>query len=98
MGVFGLSVLVVVIVAGSTACSARWWAACSSVWSATAGSYLGGEYKPWPPSSLVYILALVRPYGLFSTQKSRDYKHPAPLRLPPQGTLPPLAQQSQFHA
>lgn len=70
MGVFGLSVLVVVIVGGLDsvlgALVAGLFVGLLEAW---AGAYLGGEYKSLATFSLLVVVLLIRPYGLFGTHE-----------------------------
>ena len=70
MGVFGLSVLVVVIVGGlDSVLGALVAGLLIGVIEALAGFYLGGEYK-LPATFLVLVAVLMlRPYGLFGTHE-----------------------------
>jgi len=68
MGVFGLSVLVVVIVGGLDSVAGALLAGLLvGVIEAWAGAYLGGEYKLLTTFGLLVVVLLVRPYGLFGT-------------------------------
>lgn len=68
MGVFGLSVLVVVIVGGlDSIAGALIGGLLIGVIEAWAGTFLGGEYKLLATFSLLVIVLMVRPYGLFGT-------------------------------
>lgn len=70
MGVFGLSVLVVVIVGGLDsvlgALVAGVLVGLIETWT---GAYLGGEYKQVVTFSLLVVVLLVRPYGLFGAHE-----------------------------
>jgi branched-chain amino acid transport system permease protein len=59
MGVFGLSVLVVVIVGGLII----------GLVEALAGAYLGGEYKLLATFVVLVAILMLRPYGLFGTHE-----------------------------
>lgn len=68
MGVFGLSVLVVVIVGGLDSISgALIGGLFVGVIEAWAGSFLGGEFKLLTTFGLLVAVLLARPYGLFGT-------------------------------
>lgn len=68
MGVFGLSVLVVVIVGGlDSIAGALIGGLLIGVIEAWAGTFLGGEYKLLATFSLLVLVLMVRPYGLFGT-------------------------------
>lgn len=68
MGVFGLSTLVVVIVGGlDSVLGALIGGLLVGLVEAWAGAYLGGEYKVIATFSLLLLVLLVRPYGLFGT-------------------------------
>lgn len=70
MGAFGLSVLVVVIVGGlDSVAGALVGGLLVGLIEAWAGAYLGGEYKPVATFSLLVLILLVRPYGLFGTHE-----------------------------
>lgn len=70
MGVFGLSVLVVVIFGGlDSVLGALVGGLVVGVIEALAGFYLGGEYKILATFSLLVLILLVRPYGLFGTHE-----------------------------
>jgi branched-chain amino acid transport system permease protein len=70
MGVFGLSVLVVVIFGGlDSALGALVGGLVVGVAEALAGFYLGGGYKILATFSLLVLILLVRPYGLFGTHE-----------------------------
>lgn len=70
MGVFGLSVLVVVIFGGlDSVLGALVGGLFIGVMEAWTGSYLGGEYKLLATFSLLVLILLVRPYGLFGTHE-----------------------------
>lgn len=68
MGVFGLSVLVVVIVGGlDSIAGALIGGLLIGLTEAWAGAYLGGEYKLLATFGLLVLVLMVRPYGLFGT-------------------------------
>lgn len=70
MGVFGLSVLVVVIVGGlDSILGALIAGLLIGLLEAWAGAYLGGEYKLLVTFSLLVVVLMVRPYGLFGTHE-----------------------------
>ena len=70
MGVFGLSVLVVVIFGGlDSVGGALVGGLVVGVIEALAGFYLGGEYKILATFSLLVLILLLRPYGLFGTHE-----------------------------
>jgi branched-chain amino acid transport system permease protein len=70
MGVFGLSVLVVVVFGGlDSVLGALVGGVVVGVIEAVAGFYLGGEYKILATFSLLVLILLVRPYGLFGTHE-----------------------------
>ncbi|WP_029008731.1 branched-chain amino acid ABC transporter permease [Azospirillum halopraeferens] len=70
MGVFGLSVLVVVIVGGlDSVPGALVGGLLIGLIEALAGFYLGGEYKLLATFSLLVAVLMVRPYGLFGTRE-----------------------------
>lgn len=70
MGVFGLSVLVVVIVGGlDSVVGALVGGLMVGLVEAWAGAYLGGEFKMIATFSLLVLVLLVRPYGLFGTRE-----------------------------
>ena len=70
MGVFGLSVLVVVIFGGlDSVGGALVGGLVVGVVEALAGFYLGGEYKILATFSLLVLILLLRPYGLFGTRE-----------------------------
>ena len=70
MGVFGLSVLVVVIVGGlDSVLGALVGGLFIGLVEALAGSYLGGEYKLLATFIVLVAVLLVRPYGLFGTHE-----------------------------
>jgi branched-chain amino acid transport system permease protein len=70
MGVFGLSVLVVVIVGGlDSVLGALVGGLLIGLIEALAGSYLGGEYKLLATFIVLVIVLMIRPYGLFGTHE-----------------------------
>ena len=70
MGVFGLSVLVVVIVGGlDSVLGALAGGVLIGLVEALAGAYLGGEYKLLATFILLVVVLMVRPYGLFGTHE-----------------------------
>ncbi|WP_375592982.1 branched-chain amino acid ABC transporter permease [Algihabitans albus] len=70
MGVFGLSVLVVVIVGGlDSVFGALVAGLLIGLLEALAGAYLGGEYKLLATFSLLVVVLMLRPYGLFGTHE-----------------------------
>lgn len=70
MGVFGLSVLVVVIVGGlDSVLGALVAGLFIGLLEALAGAYLGGEYKMLATFTLLVAVLVVRPYGLFGTRE-----------------------------
>jgi len=70
MGVFGLSVLVVVIVGGlDSVLGALIGGILIGLIEALAGAYLGGEYKLLATFIVLVAVLLVRPYGLFGTHE-----------------------------
>ncbi|MCA0324219.1 MAG: branched-chain amino acid ABC transporter permease [Proteobacteria bacterium] len=70
MGVFGLSVLVVVIVGGlDSVLGALIGGLFIGLVEALAGAYLGGEYKLLATFIVLVAVLLVRPYGLFGTHE-----------------------------
>ena len=70
MGVFGLSVLVVVIVGGlDSVIGALLAGLMIGVLEALAGAYLGGEYKLLATFIVLVVVLMLRPYGLFGTQE-----------------------------
>lgn len=70
MGVFGLSVLVVVIVGGlDSVLGALVAGLMIGLIEALAGAYLGGEYKLLATFIVLVAVLMVRPYGLFGTQE-----------------------------
>ncbi|MHB8948564.1 MAG: branched-chain amino acid ABC transporter permease [Rhodoferax sp.] len=70
MGVFGLSVLVVVIVGGlDSVLGALVGGLLIGLIEALAGTYLGGEYKLLVTFIVLVIVLMIRPYGLFGTHE-----------------------------
>ena len=70
MGVFGLSVLVVVIFGGlDSVLGTLVGGLFVGVIEALAGFYLGGEYKIIATFGLLVLILMVRPYGLFGTHE-----------------------------
>lgn len=70
MGVFGLSVLVVVIVGGlDSVLGALVGGLFIGLVEALAGAYLGGEYKLLATFVVLVIVLMLRPYGLFGTRE-----------------------------
>lgn len=70
MGIFGLSVLVVVIVGGlDSVVGALLAGLLIGVLEALAGAYLGGEYKLLATFIVLVVVLMVRPYGLFGTRE-----------------------------
>ncbi|MFD0667223.1 branched-chain amino acid ABC transporter permease [Ramlibacter sp. MAHUQ-53] len=70
MGVFGLSVLVVVIFGGlDSVPGALVGGLVVGVIESMAAFYLGGEYRLLATFSLLVVILLVRPYGLFGTHE-----------------------------
>jgi branched-chain amino acid transport system permease protein len=70
MGVFGLSVLVVVIVGGlDSVLGALIGGLCIGLVEALAGAYLGGEYKLLATFIVLVGILMLRPYGLFGTHE-----------------------------
>ena len=70
MGVFGLSVLVVVIFGGlDSVLGALVGGAVVGVMEALTGYYIGGEFKLLATFLLLVGVLLVRPYGLFGTHE-----------------------------
>ena len=69
MGIFGLSVLVVVIVGGlDSIAGALVGGLLIGVVESLAGGYLGGEYKLLTTFVVLVVVLMVRPYGLFGTR------------------------------
>lgn len=70
MGVFGLSVLVVVIVGGlDSVLGALVGGVFIGLVEALAGSYLGGEYRMLATFLVLIVVLMIRPYGLFGTHE-----------------------------
>ena len=70
MGAFGLSVLVVVIFGGlDSVLGALVGGLIVGLVEALSGFYLGGEYKILATFSLLVLILMVRPYGLFGTHE-----------------------------
>ncbi|MBL8489829.1 MAG: branched-chain amino acid ABC transporter permease [Rhodocyclaceae bacterium] len=70
MGVFGLSVLVVVIFGGlDSVLGALVGGLVIGLVEALAGAYLGGEFKILATFTLLVLILMVRPYGLFGTHE-----------------------------
>lgn len=70
MGVFGLSVLVVVIVGGlDSVLGALVAGLLIGLVEALAGAYLGGEYKLLATFVVLVAILMLRPYGLFGTHE-----------------------------
>ncbi len=70
MGVFGLSVLVVVIVGGlDSVLGALVGGLLIGLIEALAGAYLGGEYKLLVTFIVLVMVLMIRPYGLFGTHE-----------------------------
>jgi branched-chain amino acid transport system permease protein len=70
MGVFGLSVLVVVIVGGlDSVAGALLGGIFIGLLEAWAGAYMGGEYKLLATFIVLVVVLMVRPYGLFGTRE-----------------------------
>ncbi|MBA1146454.1 branched-chain amino acid ABC transporter permease [Ectothiorhodospiraceae bacterium WFHF3C12] len=70
MGVFGLTVLVVVIVGGLDSVLGALLAGVLIGWvESVAGVYLGGEYEQLFTFSILLVVLLVRPWGLFGTRE-----------------------------
>lgn len=70
MGIFGLSVLVVVIVGGlDSVVGALLAGLLIGVLEALAGAYLGGEYKLLITFLVLVVVLMLRPYGLFGTRE-----------------------------
>jgi branched-chain amino acid transport system permease protein len=70
MGVFGLSVLVVVIVGGlDSVGGALVGGLAIGLIEALAGAFLGGEYKLLTTFGLLVVVLMIRPYGLFGTHE-----------------------------
>lgn len=70
MGVFGLTVLVVVIVGGlDSVAGALVGGIFIGLLEAWAGAYLGGEYKLLATFVVLVAVLMMRPYGLFGTRE-----------------------------
>ncbi|MCO5105832.1 MAG: branched-chain amino acid ABC transporter permease [Burkholderiaceae bacterium] len=70
MGIFGLSVLVVVIFGGlDSIAGALVGGLFIGLVEALAGAYLGGEFKVLSTFLLLVLILMVRPYGLFGTHE-----------------------------
>lgn len=70
MGVFGLSVLVVVIVGGlDSVLGALLGGLLIGLVEALAGAYLGGEYKLLVTFIMLVLVLMIRPYGLFGSHE-----------------------------
>ncbi|HUH59010.1 MAG TPA: branched-chain amino acid ABC transporter permease [Candidimonas sp.] len=70
MGIFGLSVLVVVIVGGlDSVVGALLAGLLIGVLEALAGAFLGGEYKLLVTFLVLVVVLMLRPYGLFGTRE-----------------------------
>jgi branched-chain amino acid transport system permease protein len=70
MGVFGLSVLVVVIVGGlDSVLGALVGGLLIGLIEALAGAFLGGEYKLLATFIVLVFVLMIRPYGLFGTHE-----------------------------
>ncbi|MEG1770167.1 MAG: branched-chain amino acid ABC transporter permease, partial [Comamonas sp.] len=70
MGIFGLSVLVVVIVGGlDSVLGALIGGLFIGLIEALAGAFLGGEYKLLSTFIMLVIVLMIRPYGLFGTRE-----------------------------
>ncbi|HWW47050.1 MAG TPA: branched-chain amino acid ABC transporter permease [Xanthobacteraceae bacterium] len=70
MGVFGLSVLVVVMVGGLDSVLGALVAGLFIGWvEAVAGTFLGGEYKLLATFLVLVVVLMIRPYGLFGTHE-----------------------------
>ncbi len=70
MGVFGLSVLVVVIVGGlDSVLGALIGGLVIGLVEALAGAFLGGEYKLLATFIVLVVILMIRPYGLFGTHE-----------------------------
>jgi len=68
MGVFGLSVLVVVIVGGLDSVLGALVAGLLIGWvEALAASWFGGEYRMLATFCVLVTILMLRPYGLFGT-------------------------------
>lgn len=70
MGIFGLTVLVVVIFGGlDSIAGALVGGLFIGLVEALAGAYLGGEFKVLSTFVLLVVVLMVRPYGLFGTRE-----------------------------
>lgn len=70
MGIFGLSVLVVVIVGGlDSVVGALLAGLLIGVLESLAGAFLGGEYKLLVTFMVLVVVLMLRPYGLFGTRE-----------------------------
>lgn len=70
MGVFGLSVLVVVIVGGlDSILGALVAGMCIGLIEAWASGFLGGEFKIVATFLVLIVVLMIRPYGLFGTRE-----------------------------
>ena len=70
MGIFGLSVLVVVIFGGlDSIAGALVGGLFIGLVEALAGAYLGGEFKVLAAFVLLVLILMIRPYGLFGTHE-----------------------------
>jgi len=70
MGIFGLTVLVVVIFGGlDSIAGALVGGLFIGLVEAWAGAYLGGEFKVLAVFTLLVLILMVRPYGLFGTHE-----------------------------
>lgn len=70
MGVVGLSVLVIVIVGGLDSILGALVAGLFiGWWETVAGAYFGGEYKQLATFSVLAIILVFKPYGLFGTRE-----------------------------
>ncbi|MDO8448408.1 MAG: branched-chain amino acid ABC transporter permease [Rhodoferax sp.] len=70
MGIFGLSVLVVVIVGGlDSVLGALVGGLFIGLVEAVAGAYLGGEYKLLATFIVLVVVLMIRPYGMFGTHE-----------------------------
>lgn len=70
MGVFGLSVLVVVIAGGLDSLTGALVAGLGiGLLEALAGGYLGGEFKLLATFSTLLLVLIIRPYGLFGSRE-----------------------------
>lgn len=70
MGIFGLSVLVVVIAGGLDSVLGALVAGIAiGLIEAWASGFLGGEYKVVVTFLILIIVLMIRPYGLFGTRE-----------------------------